>query len=78
MTTYKDTYELFVHEAYDDFRRRDWLAYGAYWLATGASAQDYIEKVAETKRAVRKTVNSKLPCLGFVVDMILDKDRFLD
>lgn len=78
MTTYDTTGELFEPEAYDDFRRRDWACYLPYWAVTGASAQEYVDKVETTKRAVRQTVDNKLPCLGFIVDMILDKDGFLE
>ena len=49
MTTY-DYENLFEPEAHDNFRRRDWVMYGAYWLITGKSAQSYLDTVKALKR----------------------------
>lgn len=55
-----DSDELFEIEAYDYFRRRDWVVYGAFWLATGRSSQDYVDTVAAAKQKVRGTIEDKL------------------
>ena len=72
MVDYEYTDELVVWEAYDDFRRRDWIVYGAYWMMTGVSAQEYVDCVKMVKQKFHENIEDRLASVIGLIEWLGD------